>query len=98
MCPFDLDYDKWGYFAPLSWTKMLWRTLRFSGFYFHLEYEKMPDPRAGDKVVADIFQEYSSDKELLASLQRMRGSMNVIFLSDMLTADGRCIESEMVDE
>ena len=22
MCPFDLDYDNWGYFVPLSWTKI----------------------------------------------------------------------------
>jgi len=71
VCPFDLDYEKWGYFAPLSWTKMLWRTLSVSGYSLHLEYEKMANPRAGDKVVADMFQEYSSDKELLTSLQRM---------------------------
>jgi len=98
VCPFDLDYDNWGYFAPLSWTKMLWRTLSVSGFSLHLEYEMMASPRVGDKVVADMFQEYSADKDILTSLQRVRGSMNVIFLSDMVTADGKFIESEMVDK
>ena len=95
-CPFDLDYDRWGHFAPLSWTKMMWKTLKVSGFSLHLDYEDIPLPRMGDKVVANMFQEYSSDKDLLMSLQRMRGSMKVMFLSDMVTADGKRIEPEMI--
>ena len=27
VCPFDLDYDTWSHFAPLSWVKMMWRAL-----------------------------------------------------------------------
>ena len=36
VCPFDLEYDKWSHFAPLSWVKMLWRTLHVCGFQLHL--------------------------------------------------------------
>ena len=32
ICPFDLDYERWGHFAPLSWTKMMWKTLKVSVF------------------------------------------------------------------
>ena len=66
------------------------------GFSFHLKYEEIPKPRNGDKVVAEMFHEYSTDKKLLESLQRMRGSMNVLFLSDVVTADGKRIETEMI--
>ena len=47
-CPFDLDYDKWSIFAPLSWTKMLWRTMDVSGFSFHLAYDEIDMPRMRD--------------------------------------------------
>merc|ERR1712086_1075303 len=36
ICPLDLPYDTWSYLAPLSWVKMLWRTLQVSGFTVHL--------------------------------------------------------------
>ena len=38
VCPLDLDYDEWSKFAPVSWIKMLWRTLQVSGFEVHLKY------------------------------------------------------------
>jgi len=33
--PLILDYSKWGHLAPLSWTKMLWRSLQY---YIILRY------------------------------------------------------------
>ena len=47
-CPFDLDYEDWHYMAPLSWVKMLWRTLQVTGFELHLKYESIPFPRSGE--------------------------------------------------
>ena len=38
-CPFDLVYDEWHYMAPLSWMKMLWRTLQVTGVELHLDYD-----------------------------------------------------------
>ena len=31
-CPLDLQYEEWGYLAPLSWINMLWKTLQVTGF------------------------------------------------------------------
>ena len=76
---------------------MLWKTMDVSGFSFHLAYDEIPMPRSGDWVVAEMFLEYSNDKETLEALQRVRGAMNVMFLSDMVTADGKALEFNMVD-
>ena len=38
ICPLNLPCDTWVYLAPLSWIKMLWRTIQVSGFTVHLKY------------------------------------------------------------
>ena len=48
VCPFDLDYERWSYFAPLSWVKMLWRALQVSGFELHVRYDEIPLSRCCD--------------------------------------------------
>ena len=31
-CPLDLPYQEWAHLAPLSWVKMLWKTIQVTGF------------------------------------------------------------------
>ena len=38
VCPLDLCYEDWHFLAPLSWVKMLWKTLSVMGFELHLEH------------------------------------------------------------
>ena len=92
VCPFDLEYDKWSHFAPLSWVKMLWRTLHVCGFQLHLRYDEIPLPRSNDKVIMELAMEMNLDKEMLKSIARVRGFSNVIFLSNIVTADGKFVE------
>ena len=92
VCPFDLDYDRWSLFAPLSWVKMLWRTLHVCGFELHLRYDEMTFPRRRDRIVMEMAMEMISDKNVLESIARVRGFLNVIFLSDIVTADGKFLE------
>ena len=53
-CPLDLDYDDWAYLAPLSWIKMLWKTLQATAFQLHLKYEETHLPRWGDVVIMEF--------------------------------------------
>jgi hypothetical protein len=52
----------------------------------------IPNPREQDQGIMDIFflQDLGSDD--IKSLNRCRGAMKVIFLSDLSTADGRYLE------
>ena len=96
-CPLDLDYDDWAHLAPLSWVKMLWRTLQVTGFQLHLKYEELPPPRRGDVVVMELAMEAGLDKEDLMSMSRVKGKLGVIFMSDMTTADGKHLEDYASD-
>ena len=52
-CPLDLPYEEWACLAPLSWVKMLWRTLQVTGFQVHLKYDELAHPRRGDVVAME---------------------------------------------
>ena len=51
MCLLDLCYADCLYLAPLSWMKMLWRTLQVPGFVVRLKYETIPNTRRGDYFI-----------------------------------------------
>ena len=72
VCPFDLNYDLWSHTAPLSWVKMLWRTLHVAHFEIHLEHQVIPVPRVRDCVLMQFFMDRGSDIDELKSLSRMR--------------------------
>ena len=95
--PFTLDYDKWGHLAPLSWVKMLWRSLHHFNIHLHLEYPTVPNPRERDQVVMELIFGKVTDKKTIRSLSRCQGSLEIIFLSDMATADGRYLEQFVFD-
>ena len=96
-CPLDLAYDDCVYLAPLSWIKMLWRTLQVTGFQLHLKYDELPAPRQGDVVIMELAMDTGLDKDDLMSVSRVKGKLGVIFLSDMTTADGKYLEEYACD-
>jgi len=83
--PITLDYDKWGHLAPLSWVKMLWRLLH----HFNVHQR--------DQVVMELIFGKNIDKNTIRSLSRCHGTLEIIFLSDMTTADGRYLEQFVFD-
>ena len=91
--PLTLSYDKWGYLAPLSWVKMLWRSLDTFNIRLHMEFRCIPLPRERDQVLMELILDSGLSKEDIKSLSRCRGMLQCIFLSDMVTADGKYLES-----
>jgi hypothetical protein len=90
--PFLLEYDVWGHLAPLSWVKMLWRTLHHFDIHLHMAYPTIAPPWERDQVIMEIFLSMDFGLDTLRSLNRCRISMESIFLSDLTTADGRYLE------
>ncbi len=95
--PITLDYDKWRYLAPLSWVKMLWRLLHHFNIYLHIECATIPSPRERDQVVMELILGKDLDRKRIGSLSRCQGSLEIIFLSDMTTANGRYLEQFVFD-
>ena len=90
--PFLLDYAVWGHLAPLSWVKMLWRTLNYFDIHLYMAYPSIAPPRERDLVLMEIFASRDLSRETVLSLNRCRVSLESIFLSDISTADGRYLE------
>jgi len=57
-----------------------------------MECATIPIPRERDQVVMELIFGKVTDKRTIRSLIRCRGSLEIIFLSDMTTADGRYLE------
>ena len=73
---------------------MFWRTLQVTGFQVHLKCDELPHPRQGDVEVMEYAMSMGLDKEdHLLSISRVKGKLGVIFLSDMVTADGKHLET-----
>ena len=67
---------------------MLWKSLDRAQVKVYMKYDTIPAPREMDKTVMAICMEQGADKEKLLRLNRCRLALNIIFLSDMTTADG----------
>ena len=88
----DLPYDTWAYLASLSWVKMLWRTLKVSEFTVHLTYTPIHFPQRRDYLIMEYAMSKGATKEDLLSISRVRGLLCSIFVSDIVTANGKYLE------
>jgi len=68
--PITLDYNKWGYLAPLSWVKMLWRLLHHFNIHLHMECATISSPRERDQAVMELIHEKVLNKKTIRSLSR----------------------------
>ena len=84
--------------APLSWMKVVWKTLQVTGFEVHLNYETMELPRERDMIIMVWIMNMCDDLDKLMAATRVRGFLNAIFLSDIVTADGKFIEEHALSE
>ena len=96
-CPFYLGYDKWSFLLPLCWVKVLWRTLKASELERHMQFTDIPYPRQRDQVIMEIVQERARNKEEILSMNRCKGALQSMFLSDIVTADCHKLEHYVFD-
>ncbi len=66
--PLLLDYTVWGHLAPLSWVKMLWRTLHYFNIHLHMAYPNIAFPWERDQVIMEIFLSANLSPEAIQSL------------------------------
>ena len=90
--PFDIDYDEWSHLAPLSWVKMLWRSLYYYNIKLHMKYDPIQFPREHDQVIMTIIHATGLSKSAEKSMNRCRVHIGAIFLLDLSTADGKYLE------
>jgi hypothetical protein len=62
-----------------------------------MECASIPLPRERDQVVMELIIGKNLNKNTISSLSRCQGALEIIFLSDMMTADGQYLEQFMFD-
>ncbi len=62
-----------------------------------MKYHSLPFPRERDQVISEIILDGALSTAEIKSPNRCRGMLQCIFLSDLVTADGRYLESFVFD-
>jgi hypothetical protein len=94
--PFTLDYNKWGYLAPLSWVKMLWCPHHLFTITLHMDYPTILHPHERDQVIMEIIQTHYLTQECIQNLSRCRCKLEAIFLLDITTTNRQYLEHSAI--
>ncbi len=94
--PLQELYQKYGHLITHSWMKMLWEKL--SMFNVHTVVADLPlrFSREGDQFIMQVLVESGYTGEALRRLNRVRVSLQVLFLSDILTASGSKVSTDIL--
>jgi hypothetical protein len=76
--------------------KMLWEKVDKFGITIETAKESLAFPRGGDKFLMLVLMERGYSRETVRRLNRVRIYMQVLFLSDVLTASGNRIDSAVL--
>ena len=93
-CPLSKPFTLLGQLATPCWCRSFWQGLNHYDFDLHLDYPSILHPREGDKLPKDIFLATNPTLSDLRSFSRCRIAWSTLFLSDITTADGRCITQQ----
>ncbi len=89
---FNLPFHQYSHSAEGGWLVSIWQFLHSIKFQLHIRRAYIPVvPRKGDKALMDYFVSKHYKPKLLKILNRCRLYLQVIFVSDISSADGTYI-------
>ena len=94
--PLLLSFKKFGHLAPTCWLHSYWESLHKFPIALHLAYTTIPPPRLHDDTIMSFLSRYMPTSPILTSINRCRCFLNLLFLSDMTTADGSTLDAELL--
>jgi hypothetical protein len=86
--PFTQDYSKWGCLTPLSWVKMLWKSIHHFNITLYMFFPTIKLPRERDQAIMEIIFAQNLDPTDINRINRCCVHLQAIFLSDITMADG----------
>jgi hypothetical protein len=95
--PFNQDYSRWGKHAPLSWVKMLWKSLHYFDMTLHMLLPTIAPPWERDKSIMEIIFSQNFDFTEITWIHRCRVYLQTLFLLDITTADRKYLEHFVFD-
>ena len=94
--PFQASYKKYSKRLTKCWLKSLWEKCQMFGvqIILNLKEDDIRFPRAGDKWIMLEFERIGCCGDMLERLNRVRIYMQVLFLSDVLGANGKNLDKQ----
>jgi hypothetical protein len=86
--PLQSLYQKFSFLATHAWMKMFWEKLDKFNITVQTAESPLKFPRQGDKFLMLVCMECDHGREALIRLNRVRVHLQLIFLSDILSALG----------
>jgi hypothetical protein len=96
--PFAENYDTCQHWVTTSWLKSVWEKSFKLGIDIQLAQIPLQPPRERDTWIMAEFIRMNYDTQSLCKLNRVRLHQQVIFLSDVMDASGRAINSKYLDK
>jgi hypothetical protein len=93
--PLQESYSKYGFISTNSWMKMLWDKISMLGVEIVVADLAMEYPWERDWFVMQLLFEMGYPWEILQRLNRVHIFLQVLFLSNILTASGNKIDPEV---
>lgn len=94
--PLLLDYTTWGHITTDSWIKALWESLHIFPIQLDMQYDDIPLPPIGDTTIMSLLQPVTQNSTDLSRINRCHCYLNLLFVSDMTTADGTQMNDDLI--
>ena len=94
--PLQDDYGKHNHLVTHSWMKMLWEKVSMFGITVTTPSALGGFPREGDDFIMQVILQAGYSTHEVKRINRVRVSMQVLFMSDILTASGHMIKPEIL--
>jgi len=94
--PLQVDYKRHNHLVTHTWMKMFWEKVSMFGMTVTTSEESWGFPREGDEFIMQVILQAGYRTEDLWRINKVRVLLQVLFMSDILTASGNMISSEVL--
>jgi hypothetical protein len=96
-CPFEYSFQAFGPLVTHCWLKTLWEKCDRFKIRVTINNLKIKPPRTGDKFFVQALVDEGYKGEELIRLNKVRIHQQVLYLSDVLNANGRSVDLKYLD-
>ena len=94
--PLQVEYDQYNHLVTHTWMKMLWEKVSMFGLTVTTPSASGGFPREGEKFIMQVILQVGYNSDEVRRINRVRVSLQVLFMSDILTASGNMIALEIL--
>jgi hypothetical protein len=94
--PLQVDYGKLNHLVTHTWMKMLWEKVSMFGIIVTTPLALGRFPREGDDFMMQVILQDGYNSNEVKRINSVRVSMQVLFISDILTASGHMIAPDIL--